>query len=102
MNIAINDGFVNLVFSEIDVFHSFICEGVSPGDAGFVVVVYRDLVDSVIHAKVPGAVFEMKKLLGAFVHGKDFSFAGALGSLVLSDSAPGNMTAVATDKVTGE
>ena len=44
----------------------------------------------------------MDKLLGAFVGGHDFVFAGALGDLFFSDGAPCDGTATATDEVAGE
>ena len=102
VDIDIDDGFVDLAFAQIDVFHSFFCQGGGPGDACFIAVLDCNLVEGVIHDKVLGTVFDMKRLLGAFVDGKDFSFAGALGGLVLSDGVTGDGTAAATDKVTGE
>ena len=49
-NIAIDDGFADLAFKEIDVFHSFVCEGVALGDIGFIVVVHRDSIEIVFEA----------------------------------------------------
>ena len=57
----------------------------------------------VIHAKVLGAVFDVKKFFVAFVGGHEFGFAGALVGLVFLDGAPaGDGTATATDEVAGE
>ena len=98
-DMAIDYGFLDLAFAEIDVFHSFICEGGRPGDACFVVVVNGDAIEGVGHVKILGTEFDMEKFFGAFVGGYDFGIAEALGGLVLPDGAPGNGAATSSDGV---
>ena len=74
-NIAIDDGFADLTFAEIDEFHSFVCERFTPRDAGFIVVVDRDSVEGVCHAKVFGTQADVQYFLGTFVGGKNFCLA---------------------------
>ena len=100
--ITIDDGFVDLAFAEIHVFHALVCEGGRPGDTCFVVVVNGDAAEGIGHAKILGTEFDMEKFFGAFIGGHDFGLARALGSLILSNDAPGDGTAASTDEVARE
>ena len=92
--------FANTIFVEINMFGAFECNGGCPITSGFVVVVYCDAFGGVGKAEVDGTMFDAEEVIDTFVSSVDFSDAGAVCRLLLSNSFPGDGATGTTDKVT--
>ena len=92
-------GFANTVFVKVDVFGAFQGDGGGPVDSCFVVVVNCDAMGGIFKTEVKGALFDAEEVVDTFVGGIDFSDAGAVCCLILTDHLPGDGTTSTADNV---
>jgi len=80
--------FANHVFTKVELLDAFGSAGSGPLAAGSVVIVNMCSRSAVEHTKVNSAELDIFGFLDTLVSGEDLRFAGAEGSMVLTQHAP--------------